>query len=935
MKNRILTAIFCILSISLSAQTNKLSLDNGWRFFMGDISMPAIKNHESTYSNAKAGKAWGAADPGFDDTEWRLLNLPHDWAVEQGFDSTENVSQGFRKRGIGWYRRNFKVDPKDRGKHLELQFDGIATYAQVWVNGTVVHRNWCGYTSFYIDITPYVKYGDELNNISIRVDANAMEGWWYEGAGIYRHTWLVKSNPVHIITDGVYANPVKLTANKWMIPVEVTIENSGKTNETVEVASFFTDPKNKTGVSVSTKVQVNALGQAVAKINLPVTNPDLWWVDHPNLYQVKTMVKKDGQLLDASSVNCGFRTIKFTADSGFYLNDVWMKLKGTCNHQDHAGVGVAVPNSLWEFRIKKLKEMGSNAFRCAHNPPSKEFLDACDKLGLLVMDENRNFNASPEYQRQLEWMLRRDRNHPSIILWSVFNEEPMQGSEIGYEMVRRMSAVVKSFDTTRPVTAAMNGGQFTPLNVSKAVDVVGFNYNIGTYDRFHKENPTVPMTSSEDVSGLMQRGVFVTNKKKNLLASYDLEKPSWGSTHRVGWKAVNERKFMAGCFIWTGFDYHGEPTPYEWPTAGSNFGIMDLCGFPKTAFYLHQAQWVTDKHILYIAPHWNWPADSIGKKIKVMAFSNAEKVKLLLNGNELGEQTVDKYEMNTWEVPYQSGTLEAIGYTNGKEVSRFKVETTGEPAAIELIANRNSIEGDGQDAVPVSVQVVDAKGRVVPTANLPIEFEVSGAANIIGLGNGDPNSHEAEKGNKRSVYNGLAQVILQSKFLGNGPVVLTAKSMGLKSTSVTIQVKITEGINEVPAEFPRFTISNGWRLSPFSVVKPDPNQDIAGNDMNSWSPVRANQLQDFKEGNFAVYRAGFKPYAAQRNNGGQIILKNVVGKAEVWIDKKLVATKSNFEKGDITAVIEPSQKEQKISVLIETEKGSKAGLGGLVQVMEK
>jgi beta-galactosidase len=791
--------VFSLFAVcnTLSAQTEKLSLDIGWHFYLGDIPMPIITGHEVTYSNAKAGKAWGAAAPDYDDKNWRLLNLPHDWAVEQPFDSTENISQGYRKRGIGWYRRNFKLDAKDRNKHIELQFDGIATNATVWFNGNVVHRNWCGYTSFYIDISAFAKYGDEVNNIAIRVDAVEQEGWWYEGAGIYRHTWLVKQNSIHIITDGVYANPIKQNKSEWLIPVEATIENSGKAKSSVDVETILYDNTGKEITSNKTKSTVYPLEQSIAKINLQVSNPNLWWVDDPTLYKVKTIIKQNGATIDEVTTNCGFRTIKFTADSGFYLNDVNMKIKGTCNHQDHAGVGVAVPNSIWEFRVRKLKEMGSNAYRCAHNPPSKEFLDACDKYGLLVMDENRHFNSSPEYVRQLEWMVRRDRNHPSIILWSVFNEEPMQATEIGYEMARRMSSVVKHFDTTRPVTAAMNGGQFTPLNVSKAVDVVGFNYKFPTYDKFHELRPNQPMTSSEDVSCLMQRDEYVTDTTKHTLQSYDEEKPEWGSTHREGWKAVAERPYVAGCFVWTGFDYHGEPTPYQWPTAGSNFGIMDQCGFPKAAFYLHQAQWITDKPILQLVPHWTWPTDSIGKKIKVMAFCNAEKIKLLLNGKTVGEQTVDKYEMNSWMVPYHPGKLEAIAYTKGKEVARFVVETTGEPANIELVADRNSITNDGWDAVPVAVRITDAQGRLIRTANIPIQFELNGAATIIGLGNGNANSHEPEKGNNRSTYNGLAQVILQSKANGNGQLTLTAKANGLKTATITIDVKEVEQIPTV------------------------------------------------------------------------------------------------------------------------------------------
>jgi len=938
MIKKIIILFVCVFQIAfVQAQTKvreRLSLDNGWRFYQGDIAMPVIKGQDMSYNSAKAGKAWGAADPKFDDTEWQLLKLPHDWAVDNPYDSTENSNQGYRKRGIGWYRRNFKIDRADRGKHLELQFDGIATNCIVWVNGTIMHRNYCGYTSFYIDITAMVKYGDDINNIAIKVDADTQEGWWYEGAGMYRHTWLVKSSPVHIITDGVYAHPVKNANGSWIIPVEATIENSGKTFADVEIESTLFDNAGKQIVQGKTSMGIAALDQTAGKFSLPVNNPTLWTLEEPTLYKVRTVLSSNGKAIDTFFTSCGFRTIKFTTDSGFYLNDKYVKIKGVCNHQDHAGVGTAVPNSLWEFRLKKLKEMGVNGYRCSHNPPAAEFLDACDRMGILVMDENRNFNASPDYLRQLEWMVRRDRNHPSVILWSVFNEEPMQGTEIGYEMVRRMNAEVKRLDTTRPVTAAMSGGLFSSLNVSHAVDVMGFNYQIKDYDRFHKERPELPITSSEDVSGLMTRGEYVTDKKKHVIGSYDTENPSWGATHRVAWKAVAERRFLAGCFVWTGFDYRGETQPMEWPTASSSFGIMDLCGFPKTAFYIHQAQWVLDKPILQLVPHWNWPADSIGKNIKVMAMSNAETVKLYLNGKLIGEAAVDKYEMNTWQVPYHPGKLEAVGFVKGKEVSRFKVETTTEPVSIELIPDRKAIVGDGADAVPVTVRVLDAKGRPVETANLPIEFEVSGAGNIIGLGNGDANSHEPDKGNRRSLYNGLAQVILQSKTNSSGPLTLTARSGSLKAATIIINVKDTTQIPVVAVANP-YIVLDRWRVSPFSATRPDPNVELAAYDQNTWQPFRGNQLQSFADGSFSVYRTTFKPFAAQRTNGGKLILKAVTGKAEIWLDKKLVATKTTAESADIIVAFPPSSNEQKLNVLIETEKGQKAGLGGIVTVNAK
>jgi len=914
------------------AAHEKLSLDNDWRFYLGDILFPKIIGHNETYQNAKAGKAWGAAAPEFDDTEWRIVHLPHDWSVELPFDSTENVSQGYRTRGFGWYRRNFKLSPKDRGKHIELQFDGVATNCTVWVNGTIMHRNFCGYTSFYIDITAMAQYGEEINNIAVRVDATVQEGWWYEGAGLYRHTWLVKQSPIHIATDGVFAQPVKRTEGNWTIPVEAIIENSGRQLANVTAVSTLLNNEGKEIVANKSSVSVDALKSTVANILLPVNNPQLWTLENPVMYKVQTILLQDGKAIDTVFTTCGFRTIQFRADSGFFLNDKYVKIKGTCNHQDHAGVGVAVPDALWDFRLRKLKEMGVNANRCSHNPPSNEFLDACDRNGILVMDENRNFNISPEYQRQLEWMVRRDRNHPSIILWSVFNEESMQGSENGYEMVRRMSAVVKNLDKSRPITAAQSGGLFTPINVSHAVDVVGFNYQINGYENYHKQFPNKPITSSEDVSGEMNRGEYASNKKAHLLEEYDTYKPRWGSTHRVGWKAIAEKPYVAGCFVWTGFDYRGEPQPFEWPSAGSSFGIMDACGFPKTAFYIHQAQWVpASQPVLQLVPHWNWPKDSIGKPIRVMAMSNAETIKLFLNGKFLEEQKVDKYEMNTFIVPFQPGKLAAIGYRNGKEIAHFKVETTGEPVALQLIPYRNMLAGNGLDAVPITVKALDAKGNPVQNANLPVTFEIAGAGSIIGLGNGNHNSHEAEKGNQRNLYNGLAQVIVQTLPSSKGTITLTAKSGNLKIASTILIVKDTIQTPSVPSAQVALVL-NEWKMSPQTVTKPMANQEVAAYDMNSWANAKPGTLYSFKDANFALFRTAFKPYASQRTNGGTILIESVTGKAEIWLDNKLVATKATFEKEDINVPMPASATRRTLTVLIEAEKEKKAGIGGVVKV---
>jgi beta-galactosidase len=933
MKNYTIVLLLCTLfCTNTRAQSQHLSLDKGWKFYLGDIPMPVIKSHTESYASAKAGKAWGAAAPEYNDNNWRKVTLPHDWAIEGKVDSTENVSQGYYKRGIGWYRRTFKLDAADKGKFLELQFDGIATHCTIWFNGNIVQRNWSGYNSFYIDITSMAKYGDDSNTIAIRVDANAMEGWWYEGAGIYRHTWLSKRAPINIQTDGIYANPVKKTSNNWTIPVEVALQNSGKKEETVEVESALYDKSNKLIAKNATQLKSEVLKLNKANFTLDVTNPVLWSIENPVLYKVITQVKLSGKIIAERTTKCGFRTLRFEADSGFYLNDKPVKIKGVCNHQDHAGVGVAMPDALWEFRIRKLKELGANAYRCSHHAPSNELLNVCDSLGLLVMDEARNFNVSEDYMKQLEWMVKRDRNHPSIFMWSVFNEEPIQATSQGYEMVRRMSAKVKEYDTTRPITAAMNGGMFAAENVSQAVDVVGFNYRQEDYDKFHKLNPSMKMTSSEDTSAFQNRGEYVTDAKKNTFDSYDTHAAPWGATYRSGWKTQSERPFLAGGFIWTGFDYHGEPTPYSWPSVSSVFGIMDLCGFPKMAYWLRQAQWRNDINVLQLVPHWNWPKDSIGKNIKVMSLTNADEVKLILNGKTISTQKVDRYEMNTWEVPYQPGKLEAIGYKNGKEISRFKVETTGNPVSLQLIPDRNTINGDGTDAVPITVKALDAKGREVPTANFMVHFNTNKNAAIIGLGNGDSNSHELEKGNKRSLYNGLAQVIIQSNENTEGFIELTATADGMKSATVKIPI-VKLAPKPFVEEVSSAIVLSSWVQNQITESKPNPKFEIADNDMNTWSPITPGELTKFDNANYSMYTTSFTLNGIEGSKKGTINFKKLTGKAEIWVNNILIGTKTEYTAADYSVSFSSTNGKHKLTVLIESEKNKQGGLGGTISLI--
>ncbi len=888
-----------------SSVRETLSLDKGWRFHEGDIEIPWPTGNNDTYDWTKTGAASGAAGTAYDDSQWPVVTVPHDFVSFQPVSQAANGSQGFRPRGYAWYRNTLRFEESDRGKHIELQLDGISTLATIWCNGTVVCHSTSGYMSDYIDLTPFVVYGD-VNTLAIRVDAHAMEGWWYEGGGIYRHAWIVKRAPVHIITDGVYAFPVK-SGDGWTIPVEVTLNNMLPDAAEVQVISELRDGSGAVLRTAQTTATVPSLDQAVAKMGLSYDTPKLWSTDEPNLYSVYTKVLQNGRMIDESTVETGFRTLHFDASKGLFLNGKHIKVQGVCNHQDHAGVGVAIPDALWAFRLKKLKELGVNGLRCSHNAPSKVFLKLADRLGFLVMDENRNFNPSPDYLDQLKWMVRRDRNHPSIYLWSVFNEEPMQGTEQGAEMVRRMSAAVKSLDNNRPVTAAMNGGMFEPHNVSQVVDVVGFNYQQDKYDAFHAAHPDIPLYSSEDTSAFMTRGEYVTDHDgRHVIASYDDDAAPWGETHLHAWKAIAERDFIAGGFVWTGFDYHGEPTPLTWPANSSVFGIMDLCGFEKAAFYMHQAQWVKDRPVLWLIPHWNWKA---GDTVRVMAMTNLDAVELSLNGKVIGRQKADPWAMNNWHVPFEPGHLQVVGFRDGKPVAKAFVETTGAPVALKVTPERPTAAGDGIDVLTFRIEAVDDKGRSVPLAQNDCTFEVSGG-DIIGVGNGDQDSLESEKGNKRNLFNGLAQVIVQTRAGGTGKLVVTARAEGLKPAMAEVRL-----MNAQP-----------W-----------PYQSVAGTmqPLRTFSLGHGDELKPgtapgvAKDGGDVTAKAGVTPYTGFAG-GGTLVFNRVAGEMSVAVDGQVVAQKSDPAEGPFEAPLPAGQGARVLTLTFHTRSGQAFGLPGKV-----
>ena len=776
-----------------SSPRERLLFDFGWRFSLGNANGPHEDfGYGENSEFAKSGFLFPASRSSFDDSQWRLINLPHDFAVELPIE--ENVrsllphgsrplGRAYPKTSIGWYRRTFDIPASDKGRRLSIEFDGVFRDCVVTLNGFYLGRNLSGYAPFSFDITDFANYG-AANVLVVRVDATEYEGWFYEGAGIYRHVWLVKTDPVHVAQWGTFVtNEVRPDAATVTISTEVQNE-SGAVKVSRVTSTIFDAAGKQAGTIHSAPSAVPAWGSRTFKHPIILEKPVLWSPDAPNMYLLVTEVEsEDGAKQDRYETPFGIRTIRFDKDQGFFLNDYPVKVKGTCNHQDHAGVGSALPDRIQFFRIAKLKECGSNAYRTSHNPPTPELLDACDQLGMLVMDETRMMSSSPEGLSQLERMIRRDRNHPSVFLWSLGNEEPMQSTDRGEWNTATMKRIAKSLDPTRPFTAAMNGGW--GKGVSNVIDIQGFNYfHHGEVDKFHSTFPATPCIGTEEASAFSTRGVYENDKARAWLSAYDVNKPSYGSTAEEWWTYYAARPFIAGGFVWTGFDYRGEPAPYNWPSINSQFGFIDSCGFPKDTFYYYKAWW-TDKPMLHVFPHWNW-AGKEGQEISVWVHSNCEEVELLLNGKSIGKKPMPRLSHLEWKVKYEPGTLSAQGYNAGKPAAEDKVETTGAAAAIKLFPDRGKINADGEDVSLVTVAIVDAQGHVVPTASDEITFALDGPGQIIGVGNGDPSSHEPDKATQRKAFNALAMAIVQSNKTP-GAIKLTATAAGLPPASVTIE----------------------------------------------------------------------------------------------------------------------------------------------------
>ena len=820
----------------------RLVLDYGWRFALGNANDPdkdfGFGKLRGTGTFAKSGDPGGPAGPRFDASTWRKVDLPHDWAVGLPFvndkilvgHGAKPVAREFPETSIGWYRREFVLPASDAGRRITIEFDGIFRNATIFFNGHYMATNMSGYAPFSVDVTDYASFASDstsvrpgpggvgalgggndaaapgtargntpapgTNVLSVRVDATLDEGWFYEGAGIYRHVWLTKTAPVHFARWGTYvwtefakATGVVTSSDPATVFVTSEVTNESDAPVTGRVHVALMDAEGKTVATMSSLPASIAAGeQQTFALKTVVARPRLWSCEEPNLYRAVATLETSGKAIDRDETNFGMRTVRFDPDHGFFLNGKPVKIKGTCNHQDHAGVGAALPDRIQAYRLERLKWMGSNACRTSHNPPTPEFMDACDRMGMLVMDETRMMDSTPEGLSQLERLIRRDRNHPSVVIWSLANEEPEQGNARGARIVASMKKLQRKLDPSRVCTTAMNYG-FGGVGVSTVVDVQGFNYSDRLIDAYHKDHPKQPIIGSETASALATRGIYANNEQTGHVSAYDTEKPRYGNTAEEWWSFYAEREWLAGGFVWTGFDYRGETVPYGWPCISSHFGVLDTCGFPKDPAFYYKAWWGADP-VLHLLPHWNWEGKE-GQEVEVRAFCNQDSVELFLNGQSQGSQPVKKNSHVLWKVKYAPGLLEARASKGGSVVLTERRETAGPAATIVATPDRSTISAEGQDVTVVNISIMDAQGRPVPTADNKVSFAISGPGTVIGVGNGDQSCHEPDKpasatAAERSAFNGLCMAIVQSKRGEAGQVAITVSSEGLKSATVSV-----------------------------------------------------------------------------------------------------------------------------------------------------
>ena len=812
------------IASTVESPRKRYLLDFDWRFHLGNASDQSLDfgfgapRREGTFAKAAFVAPVGQLD--FDDAGWRLIDLPHDWAVELPFltdnktymegheaklvnfgEGRKPIGRDFPATSVGWYRRKITLPAGSENKRISLENDGVFRDAVVLFNNHYLGRNLSGYAPFSFDVTDYVRH-DKPNQVALRADATLSEGWFYEGAGIYRHVWLVVTDPLHIPQWGTYIQSSPRGQNAD-VTVITDVTNCSDQQRTFAVSTAIAGPSGNTVLTLRSGTQtLEPWSRAVVKSQGTVRKPALWSCEQPNLYSGVTSIQADSTVTDRLETTFGIRSIRFDADKGFFLNDKPVKIKGTCNHQDHAGVGSALPDQLQGDRVALLKASGSNACRTSHNPPTPEFVDACDRAGMLVMAETRMMASTPEGMSQLDRMVRQNRNHPSVILWSLANEEPDQGSPTGANIVASMKRAVKLLDPTRPVTAAMNGGW--GQGVSHVVDVQGFNYagygggggaQTGQHlDAFHKEFSALPTIGTETASDWTTRGIYKKDPEHAHATGYDTDFPGYTLSAEGWWTTYAEREYLSGGFAWTGFDYRGEPNPFDDTGISSPMGMLDLCGFPKDSYFYYSAWW-REEPLVHLFPHWDWPGQE-GKNIDVWCYSNLDEIELLVNGTSAGKQRMRRNSHVQWSVPYRPGMIEARGIRAGRVVLTSRRETTGTGASIKLTPNRTAIRANREDCASVQVEVLDAEQRSIPVASSMVHFQLEGAGRIIGVGNGDPGCREADKPEaaqsaSRSLFSGLAMVYVQALDQA-GEMKLVATSEGLPSASCVITAQATQ-----------------------------------------------------------------------------------------------------------------------------------------------
>ena len=803
----VVMAWMAIASMNAQNVRETIRLDDGWKFAFGNAADPKKDfgcgtEYFNYLTKANSIHNEGPYVANFNDSTWQEVKVPHDWVTILPYADVASHSHGYKTVGykypetsVGWYRKTINIHACDLGKHIALQFDGIFRNARVWFNGFYMGTEPSGYATQVYDVTEYVNYGGD-NLICVRADATLEEGWFYEGAGIYRDAWLMKSAAVGVAPFGtfVYAD-LKQPYDKVTIYVETEVNNHSLTTQQCEVSHRLLDADGReVAKSESSTIMLRAKQTLNSQpLTLNLNTPHLWSPADPYLYKVETTVKVDGRVTDVYETTTGIRDIEFDADRGFLLNGQPLKLKGVNMHQDHAGVGAAIPDALQAWRIKQLKKMGCNAYRASHNPMTPALLDICDREGILVIDENRLTGINEEHLRLLERMIKRDRNHPSVILWSNGNEEwGMENTIQGTRIAAAMREYTHLLDPTRHSTIANAGGR----EMVKGLDVVGFNYIVqNDVDNQKKNNPTWKIVGTEETTGCGTRGWYFKDEKYpgRMVSLNRTMEQNYENIIERGWKFYDERPWAAGLFYWTGFDYRGEPNPLSYPAHDSEFGILDYCGFPKDeAYYLKS--WWTDEPVLHIFPHWNLQGHE-GEEVEVWAYSNCDEVELTVNGKKLGRQPMPRNGHLKWKAVYQPGRVEATGYKNGKRILTKTIETTKAAAKVVLKADRHQIAADGQDMAIVNIELHDQKGRFVPNACPVLTFCLEGDANIIGCGNGDPSYLGSDHPDKQPchtfsipAFNGRAQVLIQSGKLPS-TVTLKCTADGLKYGLLTITTK--------------------------------------------------------------------------------------------------------------------------------------------------